>query len=245
MKLRNRLKLIQQKLFHPCPDFQCPICDYLGPFVVTNNRYLGRRYASSCPSCGAKERHRLEAVVLKRILSNTDVSNWTVVHFAPEAHLRRMIESRVLEYIASDYSDNEQLRLDITRLDLGDEFCHCVVANHVLEHVPDERKALKEIHRILKPGGIALLPVPIYAEKTIEYGEPLECSDHWRAPGPDYFDRLKDVFPQVDVTDSHDAPAEIQPYLLECRNHWPTKGAPRVLPMNGFIFKEYIPVVRK
>jgi SAM-dependent methyltransferase len=242
LKFKNRLKLLEEAIVRSPPKFTCPLCGYVGAFVVTNNRSMGRRYYSACPECGAKERHRLMAFALKKLLSRPEAAGWNALHFAPEWHTRKLVEPRVAKYATSRYEGGGDYRLDITAIELPSASFDLVIASHVLEHVPDEKKALSEIRRILRPGGYALLPVPIYAESTIEYGKPLESGGHYRAPGPDYFDRLRAVFADVAVITSADAPAEHQTYNLERRSHWPTRRAPLVKPMQGWVFPEYVPV---
>jgi SAM-dependent methyltransferase len=101
------------------------------------------------------------------------------------------------------------VRLDITEIDFPDESFDVVYCSHVLEHVPDDRKALAEIRRVLKPDGWAILLVPIDAAETIEDpsitdpGERLRLfgqGDHVRRYGPDYVERLHQAGFDVAVT---------------------------------------------
>ena len=121
--------------------------------------------------------------------------------FAPEATLRARLEPTASEYVSGDltatFGDGV---LDATRLDLPSASSDVVICNHVLEHVPDDRAAVCELRRVLRPGGWALLLAPdVRAEKTIEdpsivdaaerrrlYGQ----ADHVRRYGFDYLDRL-------------------------------------------------------
>lgn len=85
--------------------------------------------------------------------------------------------------------------VDLQELPFEDQTYDFVFASHVLEHIPNDEKAISEIRRILKPNGIAILPVPLVAEKTIEYSEPNPNETyHVRAPGFDYFDRYDRYF---------------------------------------------------
>ena len=131
------------------------------------------------------------------------------------------------------------MKADITNLPLPDNSYDVVFASHVLEHVPDDRKAVSEIHRILRPGGIAILPVPIYGPgATIEYGKPRpeECG-HIRAPGlSDYFDRYKAVFGEVTVYSSDDMSAAGDDNQLYVR--------PRTADGEDMI-ADHVPVCRK
>ena len=165
-----------------------------------------------------------------------------ILHFAPEGHIRHFFDLKSKNYSTSSFNEKCDYSLDITNIDMPDKCFDLVIANHVLEHVAEEQRAIQEVKRILKPGGIAVLPVPIYGEQTVEYGEPLESGGHWRAPGLDYFNRLEEVFNSVRVTSSSQAPPAHQTFLLENRSGWPTKRAPKIPPSNGWVFEEYVPI---
>jgi SAM-dependent methyltransferase len=101
-------------------------------------------------------------------------------------------------------------RLDLVDVDQPDDLFDVIICNHVLEHVPDDRRAMSELYRVLKPGGFAILQVPIsfVIERTIEdpsISEPAERArlfgqpDHVRLYGADYPDRLGEAGFQVEV----------------------------------------------
>jgi SAM-dependent methyltransferase len=105
------------------------------------------------------------------------------------------------------------VRLDVTALDFRDSTFDVVYCSHVLEHVSDDRRALTEIRRVLKPQGWALPLVPITAAKTFEdpaVEDPAERlrlfgqSDHVRCYGPDYVDRLHEAGFEVTATSPAD-----------------------------------------
>lgn len=112
-----------------------------------------------------------------------------------------------------------------------------------LEHIDDDQKALSEIRRVLKPHGIAVLPVPIVSVKTIEYEQPNphECG-HVRSPGQDYFERYAQHFSTVDVMSSRDFPEEYQLYSYEDRTLWPTEQMPLREAMAGERHPDYVPI---
>jgi len=116
----------------------------------------------------------------------------------------------------------------------------------VLEHVDKDHKALQEIHRVLSPKGIAILPVPVVSPKTIEYPEsnPYEFG-HVRAVGVDYFKRYETVFAKVEVFSSSDFDARNQLYTYEDRSIFPTEKSPLRLPMPGEKHADYVPVCFK
>jgi len=113
----------------------------------------------------------------------------------------------------------------------------------VLEHIPDDQKAISEIRRILKPNGIAILPVPIYSENTIEYPEPnpLEFY-HVRAPGMDYFDRYERHFSKVERFSSGSLPEKYQLFVYEDHSHLSTKEHPWLASVQGEKFSDVVPV---
>jgi ubiquinone/menaquinone biosynthesis C-methylase UbiE len=133
--------------------------------------------------------------------------------------------------------------VDLQHLPFADGTYDFVFASHVLEHIPDDEKAISEIRRILKPNGIAILPVPIVAEKTIEYPEPNPHeSYHVRAPGMDYFDKYRRHFSRVERFSSDPLPKKYQLFLYEDRSRWPTKESPLRLPMPGEKHGDIVPV---
>jgi ubiquinone/menaquinone biosynthesis C-methylase UbiE len=133
--------------------------------------------------------------------------------------------------------------VDIQELPFADATYDFVFASHVLEHIPNDRKAISEIRRILRPNGIAVLPVPLVAEKTIEYLEPNPYEAyHVRAPGSDYFDRYCEVFSRVELFRSDDFPKIYQLFTYEDRTHWPTIDAPLRSSMEGEKHIDIVPV---
>ena len=124
----------------------------------------------------------------------------TFVHFAPEA-VGRFVASLVGEYITADIQPGRADRvLDIEHIDMPDATCDVFFCSHVLEHV-DDAKALREIRRILRPGGVALLMIPIVEgwetsfedasvvgerEREMLFGQ----SDHVRMYGRDFRGRV-------------------------------------------------------
>ncbi len=177
---------------------ECPCCD------STFSRFLPHRgrERAKCPRCGALERHRLLWLYLQR---ETDLFRrpGAMLHVAPEyAFLRRLSREPGLRYVTGDIdSALADHRLDVMELPFEAESFDFLMCNHVLEHVRDDRRALAEFHRVLKPGGWAILMCPIdhRRAKTLEdrtvrapedrhrvFGQ----SDHLRLYGRDYPDRL-------------------------------------------------------
>lgn len=241
MKKRIRIltQLTQSKLSLTQPKFSCPCCGYRGSFISTNQKTGYRKYAR-CPLCGSAERHRLQKLVLEKVFSECVFSRQKILHFAPEAYFQKEFQ----EYVSSDLSrEDVMIQADMTQLPFGDNEFDFVFASHVLEHIVDDLQALQEIKRILKPNGIAVLPVPIISDATIEYSEPNPHeSGHVRAPGKDYFERYQQVFSRVDLYSSLDFPQQHQTFLYEDRSHYPNKLSPLRQPSYQDKYEDIVPV---
>lgn len=191
-------------------SFHCPLCDYRGQLLT----FRGRPHAQ-CPRCFSLERHRLQFSVLQNLLDKQTMQSMSALHFAPEPSMRAFFEAHFGCYKTADLMmDDVDYQVDIQLLPFPDEQFDFVFESHVLEHIPDDGKALSEIHRILKPNGIAILPVPIICEHTIEYDEPDPSQDyHVRAPGLDYYDRYKKFFSSIKMVSSFDVDENNQPFV--------------------------------
>lgn len=180
---------------------ECPCCD------STFSRFLphrGRSHAR-CPGCGALERHRLLSLFLER---ETDLFERTgaMLHIAPEYGLfRRLSRSSGLRYVTGDFDPElAGIQLDVMALPFEAESFDFLICNHVLEHVEDDRRALAEIHRVLRPGGWAILMCPVDHRRARTLEDPAALtpqdrhrvfgqSDHLRLYGRDYRDRLAEA----------------------------------------------------
>ncbi len=149
------------RLFYFGNKMRCPVC---GKHF---RRFMPYGYGEAkenrlCPGCLSLERHRLLWLFLKQ---KTDFFSapLRVLHFAPEQpFLKRFKALKNLEYITADLdSPIADKKLDVTAMDLPDNSFDVILCNHVLEHVNDIDKAFSEILRVLKPGGWAILMVPI------------------------------------------------------------------------------------
>lgn len=188
----------------------CPVCRRSSRKFLPFGAQAVRPDAR-CPSCGALERHRLMWLYLERRTDLLDGAPRRMLHVAPEQCFEPRFRARLgAGYLTADLLDPHVMeRMDITRIPHPDESFDVIYCSHVLEHVPDDRRAMREFHRVLKRSGWAILLVPITADRTVEdpavtspaerlrlYGQ----ADHVRRYGPDYLDRLRDAGFEVTVT---------------------------------------------
>jgi SAM-dependent methyltransferase len=176
----------------------CPICGYRGKFYAFG---LPPSFDAMCRGCESLERHRLLAQidVKHRIFDGVT----SMLHFAPERILESKFRLRFKGYRSADlfradvdYCCNiEDTKLPSTSFD-------AILASHVLEHVEDDRRAMRELYRLLKPGGklIAMIPIVEGWDETYENPAIKSESDRWahfgqkdhvRIYGADFVDRLR------------------------------------------------------
>ncbi len=165
------------------------------------------------PGTLSLERHRLLWLYLTGETTFFTAS-LKVLHFAPEqAFYKRFRKLKNLEYSTTDLnSPIADVKADICDLPFKNNEFDFIICNHVLEHIPDDTKAMQELYRILKPGGTAILQVPYQAdlETTFEddsITDPKERArifgqyDHVRVYGTDYFEKLRSIGFEVDGVD--------------------------------------------
>lgn len=165
------------------------------------------------PSTLSLERHRLLWLWLER---ETDffTKPRKVLHFAPEqAFYKRFRKSAHLDYTTTDLnSPLADVRADICELPFDENSYDLIFCNHVLEHIPDDTKAMQELYRILKPGGMAILQIPqdlsratTFEDDSItdrdERAKIFGQYDHVRIYGQDYFEKLRAIGFKVEEVD--------------------------------------------
>ena len=117
---------------------------------------------STCPFCGSFERERHVFLYL-RLMTDVFQSPMRMLHVAPELRLgRRLAQQANIDYASGDLTPGRaQLRVDLTAIEFADRSFDVVICNHVLEHIPDDRRAMAELFRVLRPGGWAMVQVPL------------------------------------------------------------------------------------
>lgn len=197
------------------PDAQyCPFCEQWGTFLPHGVESAifeqtcvvggGRRPRARCPACGSTDRERLIYLYLSS-LTRFELHGRYVLQIAPERNLRRLLKRLIPRgLLAADitFKFGIALRMDVMHVPLRDRTFDFVICCHVLEHVRDDGAAMREIARVLKPGGLAILQVPVAVareytdEDTGPMSEPDRAArfgqqDHLRLYGRDYPDRLR------------------------------------------------------
>jgi SAM-dependent methyltransferase len=197
--------------FYRGKRYQCTVCENrfrkMLPYgnIGAENRL--------CPACFSLERHRLLWCYLReRTPFFTD--HLKVLHVAPEQpFIKKFRAQNNLDYITADLvSPLADVKMDIQQIPDGDNTYDVVICNHVLEHVDNDILAMQEIFRVLKPGGWAIMQVPVNWDRDYTYEDssittPAEREkhfgqyDHVRYHGTDYPDRLRSVGFEVDNED--------------------------------------------
>jgi SAM-dependent methyltransferase len=179
---------------------ECPCCE-------RRFRKFARFYGDhvQCPGCGSLMRHRALQLLLREEL-RLEGTVRDFLHVAPNSFgMRRVMEALPLgSYVAVDLdSPLADVHADITDLPFPDESFDLVVCLHVLEHVPDDRAAIREFFRVLRPGGRAMLQVPpsplaeTFEDASVQTPDDRERAfgqfDHVRICGSDYGERMEEA----------------------------------------------------
>lgn len=217
---RAELRKIKRQILNYGFKYKCPLCGsrlkkFL-PFgftfpILTQKNVIGGGYRQNavCPICGSFDRERLLYLYLL-FKTNIFQKQTKLLHIAPEISLSSILKKKNnIDYLTADlHSKGAMVQMDVTEIQYPDSTFDAVICNHVLEHIIDDRKAMSELFRILKPGGWGILQVPLSLslEKTYEdysISTPSEREqafgqcDHVRIYAKDYYDRLEEAGFQV------------------------------------------------
>ncbi|MBN1757184.1 MAG: class I SAM-dependent methyltransferase [Chitinispirillaceae bacterium] len=203
---------ILRSLLNTGTNVTCPVCNRSFRRFIPGGG-INRRPDARCPACDALERHRLFGLFLRRT-TNLLTRNQVLLHFAPERCFRQLFKNSANgEYVTADLqSPLAEVHTDITALVFPDRRFDALICLHVLEHIADDAAALKELFRVLKPGGTAyiLTPVEQSLEKTIEdregstaeeRTERFDAPDHLRKYGRDFVQRIGSAGFRVEAID--------------------------------------------
>lgn len=139
-------------------DRECPFCRWEGYIFSPRRDPRKPSVDAFCPRCRSAERHRLAYMALKDRFKHVD----SALHFAPEPHIAKWIKQIAAAYLSCDLEPVAMEVQDITKLTYADERFDFIMCSNVLEHVPDDRKALSELYRVLRRDGTCVLAVPIW-----------------------------------------------------------------------------------
>ncbi len=195
--------------------YECPLCGRRYRKLLPYG-YVTSRENALCPHCLSLERHRLLWLYLERETTLFE-SLPRLLHIAPEVclmrHLKPHYKSSPERYQTADLeSPLADLHFDIQQIPLAEESFDVVICNHLMEHVEDDLRAMRELHRILKRGGwgVLLSPVDLKRATTFEddsITDPKERTrifgqyDHRRLYGNDFSDRLREAGFEVEDLD--------------------------------------------
>jgi predicted SAM-dependent methyltransferase len=189
------------------------------------------RANARCPNCGARDRQRHLWLYLER-RTNLFSDRLRVLHFAPERIFEEKLRPQSnLDYVSTDLARaRADVKADITDLPFPDDSFDVILCSHVLEHVVEDRKAMRELYRVLRRGGWALVLVPIDFSRDETFEDPTIVApadrerafgqaDHVRVYGRDFKARLEEAGFTVRVENFRDELGESQDqrYVLRPR----------------------------
>ena len=203
-------------------NYSCPCCGWKLRTFITGGSSMRTRDLGYCPRCNSKSRHRRDwqYFVHKTNLISDQVN---LFHVSPKySFSRKFVRMDNIHYFGVDLSfrRNVSAFMDITACSFRSEFFDAAICIHVLEEIQDDKKAMHELYRILKPGGWAFITVPIQVnhstyedpnitspqERKRAFGE----SAHVRIYGMDLKERLEHCGFNVEIDRGSDIPEEIQ-----------------------------------
>jgi SAM-dependent methyltransferase len=200
---------------------ECPICGYRGRFA-----YAGVQPVvpdSLCPGCRSIGRHRQHKLLLDRHPEWLDGKD--LLHISAEPCFVEEYRRRARSYVMGDYFPVEgEVAVDIQKMTFADRSFDLVICHNVIEHVPDDRAALAELFRVLRPGGVALLSAPLvdswqetYENAAVQSPKDRDLHfgqyDHFRIYGRDLYDRIRAA--GFDISTDVAREPEVARYALE------------------------------
>ncbi len=206
-KMRGSAGILKKKLFNFGLTKYCPVCNShlrrFKPFCVSQTKM---RPNVKCPVCESFERHRFFWLLLNAKTNLFDGACKKMLHIAPEKKMADNFRKiKGLNYLSADLnSPAAMVKMDITDIEYPDNSFDIIYCSHVLEHIPDDIKAISELLRVLKPDGWMLLSVPIKkelekTEEDLELADPQKRLqrfgniDHVRNYGGDFDEKLTQI----------------------------------------------------
>jgi SAM-dependent methyltransferase len=189
------------------PPYQCPVCSKrvtnfgpISPYYQENRSKYGYPFTFDdqetmnaeqyiCPFCGASDRCRLYALYIQQMLNDGLLHDgFSLLDIAPSRPLQNFLRQipNIKYHSADKFMEDVDFAVDVTNMaEISSNSYDMFICSHVLEHVDDDRKALSELFRVLKPGGRGILMVPIVLklEKTDEDPTITDEATRWRRFG--------------------------------------------------------------
>jgi SAM-dependent methyltransferase len=166
------------------------------------------------------ERHRFQWQILSDLSPASSRPQQALLHFAPEPSLEDRLRPQFGEYISADlFRSNVDQRVDVRDMPFSDGTFDIILCSMVLHYVDDYKRALQEIYRVLKPGGFALLPVPMIHEKTNHSPVQNSALRMVVEPGPDFYDLYYEYFDELTVSVSTDYDDDLHFFLEPTDEH--------------------------
>jgi SAM-dependent methyltransferase len=142
-------------------NYECNICNHsFKKFIPLNKKDI------LCPFCGSRSRTRR----LYQLINDRSLLKGKILHFSPSRSLYRILKNvESIDYFSSDF-ENEfiaEYKYDITNIDCVDNTFDLIICYHILEHIIEDEKAMSELYRVLRPGGICLIQTPFQNAKKI------------------------------------------------------------------------------
>jgi predicted SAM-dependent methyltransferase len=193
---------------------ECPCCGSTFRKFMPSIRPVGPNRANArCPSCGARDRNRHLWLYLVN-KTNLLADRLRVLHFAPERVLENKLKQQPnLDYVSTDLDrPRAMVKADIIDLPFADESFDVILCSHVLEHVVEDRKGMRELYRVLRRGGWAIVLVPMDSRRAETFEDPTIVAprdrervfgqtDHVRIYARDFKARLEEAGFTVRVED--------------------------------------------
>lgn len=202
----------------------CSVCESSLRFFLPVTSSNWNRSDAKCPICGSVERHRTGWYFLQKKTNIFSKSRKSILHIAPEKQFQeRLKKNPCINYLSADLnSPHADVIMDITNIHFQDNSFDVIYCSHVLEHVPDDRMAMRELYRVLKSGGYGVFMVPISRNNKSTFEDPTIVDpeqrqkfflhpNHVRLYSSDFKDRLQEEgfrvkhFNQSDIVDNINA----------------------------------------